>query len=351
MLETVDLTRSLTKAAERRVLPALEEKLRSLQYELRAAEIPTIIVFEGWEAAGKGLVIRRLSERLDPRAFRVHYAGPPNDIEARYPFLHRFFLRLPNDGEMALFDGSWYRRVLLERVEKAVKRKVWSHAFEEIDQMERWLVDDGQVLVKFFFHISRKEQRKRFRRLEEDKAERWRVGKSEWRQNDRYERWYAAAEETLVRTDTPEAPWTIVEATDARWTRVRVLEKLVERMQEAIAQRKAEPAAIMRTSAAKRATQVLRAKKEVDDHRRAAAAAAEAGMTIEGDLLPAAAPAQPAPAAQHAASGDGGGATAPAAATRPTSPTGSYDPRPAPKGGVPVPPVAPAAPPPVPAKD
>ncbi|MCI0341490.1 MAG: hypothetical protein L0216_10150 [Planctomycetales bacterium] len=340
MLETVDLSRSLRKAAERRVLSALEEKLRSLQYELRAAEVPTIIVFEGWEAAGKGLVIRRLSERLDPRAFRVHYAGPPNDIEARHQFLHRFFFRLPNDGEMALFDGSWYRRVLLERVEKEAKRKVWSRAFEEIDQMERWLVDDGQVLVKFFFHISRKEQRKRFRRLEEDKAERWRVGKTEWRQNDRYERWYAAAEEMLVRTDTPEAPWTIVEATDARWTRVRVIEKLVERMQEAIARRKAEPAAIMRTSAAKRATQILRAKKDVEDHRRAAAAAAEAGMTIEGDLLPAAAPTQPAPAAQ-AAAGDGSRAAA-APAARPASSTGSYDPRPSPKGVAPAAPEAPA---------
>jgi polyphosphate kinase 2 (PPK2 family) len=137
VLEEVDLDRSLSKARYQQVFPDLQERLRQLQYELLDAEIPTVVVFEGWDASGKGTIIQRLTQRLDPRAFRVHPGSPPSELEQRYHFLWRYQLRLPDDGHMVLFDHSWYGRVLVERVEKWVRRKAWSQAYAQINEFER----------------------------------------------------------------------------------------------------------------------------------------------------------------------------------------------------------------------
>jgi AMP-polyphosphate phosphotransferase len=216
MLEAVDLGRTLSRTEYQRVFPALQERLRQLQYALLEAEVPTVIVFEGWDAAGKGSVIQRLAEKLDPRAFRAWPGAPPSELEQRYHWLWRYEVRLPEDGHMTLFDHSWYGRVLVERVEKVVKKKVWRPAYDQINELERWLVDDGQVVVKLFLHISRKEQRRRLEEMERDPAERWKVSSEDWRRNRRYDRWVVAVEDMLERTHTPACPWTVVEATDAR---------------------------------------------------------------------------------------------------------------------------------------
>jgi len=134
VLEEVDLDHSLSKAEYQRVFPDLQERLRRLQYSLLEAEIPTVVVFEGWDASGKGTVIQRLTERLDPRAFRVHPGSPPSELEQRYHFLWRHQLRLPEDGHMVLFDHSWYGRVLVDRVEKWVERSAWSKAYGQINE-------------------------------------------------------------------------------------------------------------------------------------------------------------------------------------------------------------------------
>lgn len=281
MLDDVDLDRSLSRAEYQRVFPALQERLRGLQYELLEAEIPTVVVFEGWDAAGKGTVIQRLTERLDPRAFRVHPGAPPSELEQRYHFLWRYQLRLPEDGHMALFDHSWYGRVLVERVEKWVGRKEWSAAYAQIDELERWLADDGQVLVKLWFHISRKEQRRRLSKMEKDPAQRWKVQKEDWRRNRRYDRWRRAAEEMLERTDTPASPWTVVEATDARWTRVKVFRTLVERMEEALARRQQAPAAVSRTHLAEAAQHDERARRAAEESALVRSVARDAGMPLE----------------------------------------------------------------------
>ena len=181
MLETVDLSQALTKEEFKKKAPPLREKLRRLQYECKDAEIPIIIVFEGWDAAGKGRIISRLLERIDPRGFKVHPARPPTTEEEAKPFLWRHWVRLPQDGEIALFDRSWYGRVLIERVAKMVPKKVWQRAFEEISQFERQLAEDGAVIVKFFLHISKKEQRRRLKKLEKDKFQSWRVTKWDWK--------------------------------------------------------------------------------------------------------------------------------------------------------------------------
>ncbi len=281
MLETIDLGRKLSKPRYQKVFPGLQERLRQLQYELREAEIATIVVFEGWDAAGKGTVIQRLTERLDPRAFRAFPGAPPSDLEQRYHWLWRYQVRLPEDGQIALFDHSWYGRVLVERVEKFVKKKAWQPAFEQINQFERWLADDGQVLVKLFFHISPKEQRRRLERMERDPAQRWKVQEEDWRRNERYDDWVEAIEDMLARTDTPHAPWTLVEATDARWTRVKVFDTLVRRMEAALARRREAPSAVSRTQAAAEAQRAERTRRDEDALARARSVAEEAGLPLE----------------------------------------------------------------------
>jgi polyphosphate kinase 2 (PPK2 family) len=281
VLDQVDLSLQLTKSRCQELFPPLQERLRALQYRLLEAEIPTVIVFEGWDAAGKGTTIQRLTERLDPRAFRAWPGAPPSELERRYHFLWRYQLKLPEDGHMVLFDHSWYGRVLVERVEKLAKKKAWRAAYDQINQFERWLVDDGQVLVKVFLHISRAEQRKRLRRMEEDPAERWKVAREDWRRNRDYGQWVEAVDEMLARTATTWAPWTVVEATDARWTRVKVFQTLVDHMEAALQRRQSAPSDVSRTRAAEAATRTDRERSEREAMRLAAVEAGGAGLPLQ----------------------------------------------------------------------
>ena len=267
MLETVDLTVSLSKEAYKKQALLLRERLRRLQYECKDAEIPIVIVFEGWDASGKGRIISRLLERIDPRGFKVHPSRPPTIEEEAKPFLWRYWVRLPQDGEIALFDRSWYGRVLIERVAKMVPKKVWRAAFEEINQFERQLADDGTMLVKFFLHISKKEQKRRLQKLEADKFESWRVTKWDWKHHKDYDKYAVAIEEMIAKTDTPFAPWTIVEATDGRHAEIKVFRTLVKVMEEGLAWRKTHATEIGRTTISK-GTRVARKEKSEKDHAR-----------------------------------------------------------------------------------
>lgn len=265
MLETVDLTVSLSKEAYKKRAPPLRERLRRLQYECKDAQVPIVIVFEGWDASGKGRVISRLLERIDPRGFKVHPARPPTTEEEAKPFLWRYWVQLPQDGEIALFDRSWYGRVMIERVAKMVPKKVWRAAFEEISQFERQLADDGTVLVKFFLHISKREQKRRLQKLEADKFASWRVTKWDWKHHKDYDKYVTAIEEMVAKTDTPFAPWTIVEATDGRHAEIKVFETLVRAMEAALAWRKTHAVEIGRTPIS-RESRVARKDKSEKDH-------------------------------------------------------------------------------------
>jgi polyphosphate kinase 2 (PPK2 family) len=269
MLETLDLHKRLTKSAYSRSIAALQERLRELQYAARDAEIPIVICLEGWDTAGKGAVIKKLTERLDPRLYRVHSGTRPTPLEQRYHFLWRYQVALPNDGEMAAFDHSWYGRVLVERCDKLVPKKQWRQAYQQINEFERWLTDDGQVLLKYWLHISKKEQKKRFRAALDDPLLRWRITKEYRRHHRQYDRWIEAVEEMLARTDSPHAPWTLVEANDLRWARFRVFETLVEQIEAALARRKALPSAVSRTAAAAAATKSARTERAAADKQRA----------------------------------------------------------------------------------
>ncbi len=281
MLETLDLRASSSRARLKRELPPLQERLRRLQYELRDAEVATVVLFEGWDAAGKSTVIQRLTRCLDPRGFRQYPGASPSELEQRYHFLWKYETRLPEDGQMAFFDHSWYSRVLVERVEKLAPKKQWKLAFGQINELERWLAEDGQVLVKFFLHVSRKEQRRRLRAMEKDRLERWKVQKEDWRRNERYGDWVVAVEEMLARTDTPHAPWTVVAATDFRHLRLTVFRTLVERMEAALRHRREAPADVSRTSLAKAATRGERERRSREEASLVRSVAREAGLPIE----------------------------------------------------------------------
>jgi hypothetical protein len=159
-------------------------------------------------------------------------------------------VELPNDGEMTVYDHSWYGRVLVERCEHLIKKKLWRAAYEQMNELERWLTADGQVVIKFWLHISREEQRRRFRAYKRDPVLRAKVTKEYRRQHRRYARWLTAVEEMLQKTATTNAPWTVIEAHDLRWARVRVFETMIQKIEEMLEYRRRHPDAVSRNAQA-----------------------------------------------------------------------------------------------------
>ena len=241
MLELIDLDNEISKDAYRQVFPELEVRLGECQRAARAAGVPVVVVFEGWDAAGKGTIINRLTQALDPRGFKVYPISAPTEDEQLHPWMWRFWNTLPADGSFAIFDRSWYGRVLVERMEKQVSKQQWKRAYEDIEQLERQLADDGAVIVKFWLHIGKKEQKRRFKKLEKNPATAWKVGKREWKNHRNYDKWQEAVEEMLEQTGTAYAPWTVVEATQGRYARVKVFETIVQTVEDELARRAATP--------------------------------------------------------------------------------------------------------------
>jgi polyphosphate kinase 2 (PPK2 family) len=234
MLEKVDLEITYPKEKYKQLLTGLQQRLFELEYAIFRAGIPVIIVFEGWAAAGKGSTINVLSKRLDPRGFRVVPITPPRTQEMLYPWLRRYWLKIPAFGQTVVFDTSWYRRVLIGRTQKLVKKKEWQAAYQDIEEFESTLAADGTVILKFWLHISRKEQAKRFRKLLKDDLAAWKVSSEDKAQHRSYKKYLLAVEEMLARTDKPEAPWVIVEATDRYHTRIKVMEEIIRVLGEAL---------------------------------------------------------------------------------------------------------------------
>lgn len=241
MLELLDLKQNVPKEVYRQAFPELEVRLGECQRAARAAGVPVVLVFEGWDAAGKGSTINRLAQVLDPRGFQVYPICAPDETERLRPWMWRFWRALPASGNIAIFDRSWYGRVLVERMEGLVDQQIWERAYEEILQFERQLADAGAVIVKFWLHISKREQRRRFKRLEKNPATAWKVGKAEWRRHRQYGRWRMAVEEMLQRTHTAHAPWVVVEATKGRYLRTKVFESIIQAIEEELARRRRAP--------------------------------------------------------------------------------------------------------------
>jgi polyphosphate kinase 2 (PPK2 family) len=240
MLEKVDLSKKLSKSEYKTLFPQLRQRLYDVQKTCWDATIPTVILFEGWDAAGKGTSINLLTRRLDPRGFKVYPIREARTYERARPWLWRFWLKLPNYGEMAIFDRTWYGRVLVERVEGFTPEKEWSRAYRDIVEFERQIADDGYVIVKFWLHISKEEQKRRFKAIAKDPLNWWRVTDEDWDHHRKYDQYLLAVEEMLERTETEYGPWTIVEATDRRWPRVKIFETIINAMEEALAERGVE---------------------------------------------------------------------------------------------------------------
>ncbi|GEN35565.1 MULTISPECIES: polyphosphate kinase 2 family protein [Aneurinibacillus] len=231
-LNEIDLNQKFeTKKEYKEELKECQLMLLDLQRRFHQAGIPLILVFEGWDAAGKGGAIRRLTEKIDPRGFQVHSISAPNLIEKQYHYLWRFWNKLPRKGQIGIFDRSWYGRVLVERVEKLAKKEEWKRAYDEINAFEKMLTDDGAVIVKFWMHISKQEQLERFEERKANPFKHWKLTEEDWRNRERWDDYVEAVEEMLEKTDTPGAPWKII-AGNYKWhARVNVLKTVVRAMQ------------------------------------------------------------------------------------------------------------------------
>ena len=234
MLEQVDLSLSLSKRAFKLISHSQIERIYELTHLNYENQVPVIILFEGWDAAGKGTAIRALTERLDPRGFKVLPTQAPRTFEQQKPWLWRFWMQIPRHGQIAIFDRSWYGRVLIERVNGLTPIPDWIRAYEEINAFERTLADDDTVFVKFWLHISREEQLSRYVTLTQDPDTAWQVTAEDWENHRRYHEYEAAVEDMLVNTDTPNAPWTIVPSTDMNFKTYLVYRTIIERLEEAL---------------------------------------------------------------------------------------------------------------------
>jgi AMP-polyphosphate phosphotransferase len=246
MLKNINLTREVSKAEYKRLKGEADLKLAALQRQAKALGIPIIVVVEGWSAAGKGTLINEMILPLDPRGFSVYSARGPTEEDAFYPFLRRFWKRTPTRGRLAIFDRSWNRRVLTDRVSGLIKGERLRQAFDDIRSFERQLTDEGVVIVKCFLHISKSEQKRRFDALRTSPTTAWRVTKEDLRQHERYGEYLAAAEEMLTETDADYSPWTVVEAHDRRFATLKIFGTVINALERGVAKigQKAEAPAV-----------------------------------------------------------------------------------------------------------
>jgi polyphosphate kinase 2 (PPK2 family) len=239
-LRDADLSSKLGAVEGQRRVIAAQRKLLALRLQMAGliggSEIgpPLCVLFEGWDASGKGGSIRRLVSPLDPRHVRVMQFAAPNSDERRHHFLHRFSPALPGWGGMAVLDRSWYGRVLVERVEGYATEVEWRRAYQQIVGWETGLATEGLVLVKFWLHVSESEQLRRFRARQKDSLKRWKLTGEDWRNLSRRADYEEAVEEMLSATDHPLAPWHVIPAESKHFARVRVLETVISAIEDAL---------------------------------------------------------------------------------------------------------------------
>lgn len=207
-------------------------RLLKLQQHMHQTGKRAVLVFEGWDAGGKGGAIRRLVEPLDPRGYVVHPVGAPNDEELARHYLWRFFSRMPKAGQLVVFDRSWYGRVLVERVENLTPKPAWKRGYDEINSFEKLLDDDGTPVIKFFLHITKKEQKKRFVERRDNPLKSWKLTQADWDAHEKYKDYYKAIDDMLEMTDTTHAPWHVVPGVRKWYARVSVLEMAAGRLEE-----------------------------------------------------------------------------------------------------------------------
>ncbi len=246
-LDELDLSLKVSKTKEAERLEVAQLRLLELRLQLggligeKVLGPPVCVLFEGWDASGKGGAIKRLVEPMDPRHVRVVQFAAPTHDEKRHHFLWRFNGALPGWGGMAVLDRSWYGRVMVERVEGFASEPEWRRGYEEIDAFEKLMTNAGTVLIKFFLHVSEKEQLKRFEARAQEPLKSWKLTDEDWRNREKREEYELALEEMFERTSTAHAPWHLIEGDSKRYARVKVVETVVAEIEAALEHRRARP--------------------------------------------------------------------------------------------------------------
>ncbi len=230
ILDKIDLSKQLDDKEYKDRKKELELELLKCQLKARDEKLKAIVLFEGWDAAGKGGAIKRLTEPMDPRGYKVYSISAPTEIEKSHHYLWRFWNRIPEAGELVIFDRSWYGRVLVERIERFATENEWKRAYDEINQFEKSLNDDGTIIIKFFVHISKEEQEKRFTERESNPLKRYKIGKDDYRNRSKWNDYLATYEDMFEKTDTDYAKWNIIEGNDKNFARIKVMKKFIKRL-------------------------------------------------------------------------------------------------------------------------
>ncbi|WP_226584509.1 polyphosphate kinase 2 family protein [Halobacillus litoralis] len=236
MLESIDLSLKIDKKQYKKELKQSQLKLLHLQRSIYDNQLGVIVVFEGWDASGKGGSIKRLTNGLDPRGFEVHSIGAPSTNEKKHHYLKRFWKEIPPYGKIAIFDRSWYGRVLVERVEQFASVSEWNRAYNEIVQFENFLVQDRYVVIKLWLHISKEEQLKRFQERQADPLKTWKITEEDWRNRSKWDQYEEAVEDMLQYTSTPENKWHIVEGEDKYYARVKTNRIIIQEIENKLRQ-------------------------------------------------------------------------------------------------------------------
>ena len=243
MLETIDLSRRLTREEYVCNLLRYQLQLRELAYQLYVQKRTLVVVYEGWDAGGKGGNIKRVTEKLDPRGYEVFSIAAPKGEDGTHHYLWRFWRRLkpPDEKQVIIFDRSWYGRVMVERIEGFCTEAEWKRAYREINEFERQLVDFGMIVTKFWIHISPEEQLRRFEARRDTPYKAWKLTEEDWRNRAKWDAYAEAVNDMLLRTSTATAPWAIVEGNDKWFARVKTLRTLVEVLSKELDYQPVEP--------------------------------------------------------------------------------------------------------------
>jgi polyphosphate kinase 2 (PPK2 family) len=234
VLSELDTSQTLDSKNYKKSLAKYQGQLNLLQRKAKNRNVSTILVFEGWDAGGKGGAIRRITSALDAREAQVIPIAAPTDEEKAHHYLWRFWRHLPRAGRITIFDRSWYGRVLVERVEGFATEEEWARAYTEINAFERQLVEHDVILLKFWLHISKEEQLQRFKAREETPFKRWKITEEDWRNREKWDEYEMAVHAMVERTSTEARPWILVEGNDKKYARIKVLRTLCERLDSSV---------------------------------------------------------------------------------------------------------------------
>jgi len=227
-LKNIDPEETIPDAEYREAIDMYQERLRMLSNKMYAKRRSAVVVYEGWDAAGKGGNIKRLTSELDPRCYAVDPVGSPRPQELARHYLWRFMVKMPKDGHLTIFDRSWYGRVLVERVEELTPPHIWQQAYQEINEMEQHIVSHGTVLLKFWLHIDKDEQLRRFNNRQADPLKHHKITDEDWRNREKWDQYEVAVDEMLARTHTAQAPWIVVESNSKKYARIKVLQSVTD---------------------------------------------------------------------------------------------------------------------------